>query len=74
MNRNLKTATLGLMAVAMAGVIALVSPQLMASQSSTVDTSVPAGTVAAKPAQSQSDLVDAYSWRTTISYSKNPRF
>lgn len=72
MNSTVKAMTLGLMAFAMAGVILAVSPQLMSAQAPRTDANAPAGTAAASAA-SQSDLVDAYNWRTTISPPKNPR-
>jgi len=70
MTRTAKVIILSLMAVAMAGIVAAVSPQVFAAQNAT-DASFSNAETSAITAP-QSDVVDAYNWRTTISPTVNP--
>jgi len=69
MNRTAKITVLGLMAIAMVAVVASVSPQLFAAQNPSTNAN-PSNNVAAIVAP-ESDVVDAYNWRTTISPGRN---
>ena len=69
MNRTAKITVLGLMAFAMAAVVAAVSPQLFAAQKPSTDSNSSNNVVAI--AAPESDVVDAYNWRTTISPGRN---
>jgi hypothetical protein len=69
MNKRTKITVVGIMAIAMAAMVAAVSPQLFAAEQ-------PAGEVGqsanvAAIAAPQTDVVDAYNWRTTISPGRN---
>jgi hypothetical protein len=69
MNKTAKITVLGLMGIAMLAVVAAISPQLFAAEKPANDAGQ-ANNVAAITA-TQSDVVDAYNWRTTVSPGKN---